>query len=397
MPQYTWSGVDITGRMHTGKLYARSAQELDKLLFKQEIALLQAKPIFSLFNKTVAIQHKIEFFRQLSQLLNSGVLLPDALVVVGSQTYHPGFQDIIAHIAQDVQEGNSFSWAMAKHPGIFDNLMVNMMQAGQESGNIVQALIMLADYLQEASDFNKKLTSALAMPVITFIFFCVIAALIFMVVMPQFVTMFGSINQLPTITIVMINISNFVRSWRAVLALVAVASLMVAARIYVKTTGQYVWDALVLRLPVVGTIIRQSSLSYFLHAVAMLLAGGVQLLPAIKIAKGTVSNRALKKHITFIEQDIEAGRSLSQAMLYDSGQIFDAHVMAVMRVGEESGQLVPLLNRAAQSYQVAVQRSIMFMTMLINPLLMIILGLFVALLIFAVYVPIFNMSNVVGW
>lgn len=398
MPYFTWKGVDIEGRMHKGKLFAQSTQELDALLLKQEIALLHSAPVryMKVFG-SISLDDRIQFFKQLADLLNSGVLLPDALLVIASQMRHAQFQEVISHIIQEVYSGKALSQALNNHTLIFDQVMMQMVKVGEESGKLGATLTLLTDYLQMRSDFGRSLRSALLVPMITICFFFCISLFIFICIVPQFAAMFQSVHQdLPRVTQVMLNISDFMQS-QGMVYLMGIISLFlfIIYRLLKAEKGRNIRDVLVINIPLIGTLIRQKSLGYFLHAVSMLLQGGMPLLQAIKVAKATVHNSFLSDNLKSIEQDIEAGSSLSQAMIYNMVQIFDAQVIAIVRVGEESGRLAPLLARAASVYQAIVQRTLTWIVTMINPLVMIILGILITFLIMAVYIPIFNLSNIV--
>lgn len=398
MPYYKWSGIDITGSIHKGRLFARSKEELDALLFKQEIALLNCSPVRQIWlQKKVSLDLKIQFFKTLAEMLGSGVLVPEALIIVCAQTPHAFFQEIIASIAQDVQEGSSLSQALAKYPHIFDTMMVNMTSVGEESGRLAACLTLLSDYMQMMEDFKKRLWTSMLVPICTFIFFCIVAVIIFIFVIPHFTQMFDSAKQqLPTSTKIIISMSNFLRSHVALYFFGAViAGLFIAWRLTKTAAGKLYIDAFMLKLPWIGNIIQEANLGYYLHAIAMLLHGGIQLRPALSIAKQTVNNTVIRKQLDIIEHEVDAGSSLSQAMIYEPDQMFNAEIIAAVRAGEETGRLFSVLSRSAQLYQEKVKRSISFITLLINPLLMLILGLLIAFLIFAIYMPIFNLSQVI--
>lgn len=398
MAYFVWQGIDLSGKIHTGKRFATSKTELDSLLFKQEIALLscrQARQI-PFIGRSINQALKIQFFKQLTELLSAGVLLPDALIVISSQTHHVGLQDCLSHIAASVQEGNSFSQALGKYPLVFDTIMIKMAHVGEESGGLVVALTMLTEYLTTIYEFRKQVRSASMVPLITFIFFCLIAVGIFLFIIPQFVSMFQSVaHELPYVTYIMMQISDILRSRYVFLVFGMLLGAGMMFRSFIKTErGSLLWDSFLLKVPGVGFFIQQSSLAYFLQALAMLGGGGMPLVPSLAIAREMISNKVIKQHIDLIMGDVEAGSSLSQAMIHDPGQIFGPEAIAIIRVGEESGRLTLLLGRTAQAYQERVRKAIATLTALINPLLMIVLGLLITFLIFAVYLPIFNLSNV---
>lgn len=396
MPYFTWKGIDIEGRIHKGKLFAQSAKELDLVLFKQEIALLKADPVkqWALLSR-ISLDDKIQFFKQLASLLNAGVLLPDALLVVASQTQKVKFQGIIDAITREVHAGSSLSQSLARYHDFFDPVMVQMVKVGEESSKLGSVLSMLGDYLQMRSDFSRGVRSAMFVPMITLGFFFCITLVIFIVIVPQFATMFQSAHQdLPWITQTMLGMSTFVRSWAMmyVIAFFSVVFLIIYKLIKTEK-GRCLKDRFVVHLPLIGELICQSSLGYFLHAVSMLLQGGMPLLQAIGVAKATVHNSFLSENITDIEHAIEAGSQLSQAMIHNMEQIFSAQVIAIVRVGEESGRLAPLLARGASAYQENVRAILSWIVSMINPLLMVFLGLLITALIMAVYIPIFNLSG----
>jgi type II secretory pathway component PulF len=344
----------------------------------------------------VPLDDKIQFFKQLADLLNSGVLLPDALLVVASQTQRVQFQTVIDTITQHVHAGNPLSHVLGQYPSIFDPIMVQMVKVGEESSKLGIVLAMLGDYLQMRSDFERGLRSALLVPAITFGFFFCITMLIFVLIVPQFASMFQSANQdIPKITKSMIYMSDFAQSQGMVYLLALLSlGLCIIRRLLKTEKGKRLQDVCIINVPIIGALMSQSSLGYFLHAVSMLLQGGMPLPQAIGVAKATVHNSFLADNITMIEHNIQAGSSLSQAMIHNMAQIFSAQVIAIVRVEEESGRLAPLLGRAASVYQAKVRRSLSLIVTMINPLLMIALGVLITFLIMAVYVPIFNLSNI---
>lgn len=399
MAYFTWKGIDLAGKIHKGKLFARSAAELDALLLKQEIALLSCATAKNLFlsKRSITQSQKIQFFKQCAQLLDAGVLLPDALTVIYSQTHHSQWHMILAGITNSVHEGSSLSQALEMHTAVFDSVMINMIHVGQESGHLIESLTLLGDYLTTKHEFGKSIRSAAMVPLITLGFFAIIAMAIFVFIIPHFIEMFQSVKQeLPAVTRMMIASSDFFRSRYLLLVIACVAISIMVIRYFIKTKqGAFVWDSFLLRMPCVGFLTMQSSLANFLQAMAMLTGGGMHIVPALCVAKGMIGNKRIKYHIEIIEKEVQAGSSLSQAMVHEPGQIFGAHAIAIINVGQESGRLTVLLNQTARMYQENIKKNIAMLTMLINPLLMIILGLLITFLVFAVYLPVFNLSNVI--
>ncbi len=398
MPYFTWSGVDLSGRIRKGKLFAPSQKELDRRLLKRDIALLRCWESRNWFVRPVSLSLKIDFFQQLAALLNAGVLLPDALQILGEQIGNIKLQECIEHIANNVRSGMSFGETLANYPRIFDHLMIHMMVVGQESGNLSNALNELTDYLTMMRDFRRKLRSAALIPGCTFLFFLLVTVVIFIVIIPKFAATFESMGRsVPDVTQMMMRVSDFMRSWFALFGVGLSIVIIYVLRIYGKSTaGKKIIDTLSVRLPFVGGLVRNSAVVYFLRSVALLLEGGMQLVPALQIATQSIRNSAMRSLFATLEHDVRAGYSLSDAMAqHYHEQLFPQDLLSVIRVGEESGQLASLLKKAAAIYYDKLTRSIHFFTTIFQPVLMIILGLLITLLIFAVYVPIIDLSHIV--
>lgn len=394
MPYYKWQGIDLAGQTHSGKLFAKDVADLDRMLFKQDIAILRALPLQVHSWLPITMNHKIDLLRHLDELLKAGVLLPEALVIVACQPQHAVMYPVLQSLAKDVCEGRSLPDALRKHPKIFDSVTMHMVAAGVESGQLPKALGALTYHLEIMNKFHKKLQGALLMPVCTFIFFGFVSLIILVFIIPQYVSMFGAVNQaLPPLTIALITVSNFVSTY-GLLLIGVIGALFLFAFLYVKTErGKRLYDSALLQVPYVGGLVIQSTASNFLHAVSLLLLHGVPLVCALKIAGNTIGNTSIAQSVKDMTKQVEGGSSLSRAMMHDANNIFGDDIITIVHVGEESGQMGALLAQAAGAYQDRVKRSLHFITTIAQPLLMIILGLLITCLIFAIYMPIFNLSQ----
>jgi len=397
MPYFKWQGVNLFGDFKHGKEFARSQGDLDRSLFDRNISMLSCAParVWSFF-PLISLSEKINFLRQLSILLDAGVRLHDALKILCDQVKNIKLKKIIFQLEVDVQEGVSLANSIEKYPKIFDELIIKMIQVGQESGNLSYALGQLCDYLETTQQFRKKLKSAAILPLVTLGFFIVIAAAIFWFIVPKFVEMFKSFKQeLPPLTKAVLKISTVFRSNLIILILFLFLLVFLILRRYFKCyRGKMVAHKICLSIPWFGDLIIDSSLVYFLQSVVLLIESGMRLLPALELSKKSIKNIPIKEHIEILEREVEAGSSLSQAMIDFSVNYFSQDLIAIVKVGEETGRLNVMLKKAAKIYQDKVDRSIIFFTTIFQPLLMIIVGLLITLLIFAIYVPIFNLSNV---
>ena len=398
MPYYHWRGVDIAGRVRKGKSSAYSLAHLDKKLFKQGIALIKSKQArVSLFSRSIQLSQQIHLFRQLAMLLEAGILLPDALDIVADQLTNMRLQEITHKLAASVTRGYSFSSAVYNYPKVFDPLILQIIAVGYESGNLAHACDAAAIYLETCHVFNKKIQSVLAMPMLTGIFLCVVAGLIFGIILPRFVDLFGSMQQeLPPLTRRMIAISSFIRSGNIVY--VFGCFILVAAvgkHYFFSDRLRAMRERLVLWLPFIGSIVQNKWIAHLLYGMGVLLSSGMRLMPALQVIRDATKNTFIKQHVVFLINEIHAGSLLSTAMAQIEPSIFNQESIALIRIGEESGNVAVMIQQASELYQSTMQRKLSTLTFLIQPMCLLLLGLLVTLLIFAVYLPIINIAHVI--
>jgi len=396
MPYYRWKGVNLLGDFKAGKSFAKDKEYLDTFLFNNNISLLECSRshIWSVF-RHVSVQNKIQLFRQLSVLLDAGVRLPEALQIAGNQAENLFWGQILHNVESDIQEGLSLGHALGKYPNIFNELIVKMVIVGQETGTLSVALHQLADYLERKNMFYKKVRSAAMLPLITLGFFVCISMTIFILVVPKFADMFKTFNkELPAITKVILKVSLFLRSNWFVMAIILFVLFILVIRSYIKTvSGKAITEKVLLSVPFVGSTMRYRFFVYFFGSISILLKSGMRLVPAIGVSKKSLQRSVFANYIEKLETDVLSGSSLSDSLADHAGSLFTQDIIAMVRVGEETGKLSLMLKKAADMYQEKVNRSLLFFTTIFQPLLMILLGLLITLLIFAIYVPVFNLSS----
>ena len=397
MPFFQWRGVDLTATIRRGVSFARSRQELDQQLLAQSIALLSSKPVrYRWRGGPIGLRHLAHCFRQFAVLTGTGVLAPEALAVIGSQACHPRLQDVIQTIAEEVSSGIPVSLAMARYPRLMSPIMVQLVAVGEESGSLPRALEAVSAHLERSDEFYSRLRSVLLLPAVTLLFFFGIAAVIFTVVIPYFADLFASMNhELPLITQLLIAASRFVRSWYMGCVGVGFASalgvLLLMSR---RAKSRRLVDALLLRLPLVGGLLVDRFMAYLLHATALLLDGGVPLAQALGIVGQSVGNTVLRADVQQLEESVQFGNALSSAM-QDVSARFGEDLVAMTCVGEESGTLALILHKSAAAYHDRLVQRLTRLMALLQPALMVVLGLLIATLVFAVYGPIVTMARIV--
>lgn len=398
MPNFNWVGIDWYGNLNKGTLFAKSESELEKLLLKNEIGLVSYKLVkYTTFLKPISLSVKARFFKELSILIDSGVLLPHAIGVIKEQLNNEGFKKILLEIELEIMQGASLGEILEKYPYVFDSLMVQIVFAGQESGRLNESLILLSEYLEKEDKFNQKMRSSLLLPFITFAFFIIIALTIFLFIIPAFATIFSFSNQeIPAITQNLLDLSDFLKGHGLFILMTVIIILGFILRKLLSTVkGKLFIDKLILHLPFIGDLNRAINLTYFLQSVSLLLSGGVHLVNSLSLSSSLVKNSVLKCDFDLITNLVQQGFSLSDAIEQNKNKLFDSNLTAMVKVGQETGKLGLMLNRASNFYNEKSNKMLSFIITIIQPALMIILGLLIAALIFAVYIPLFNLPNII--
>lgn len=395
MPYYKWRGVDLTASYRRGLLFARTQKELEELLLHQNIALLRAYERQAIVSKPISSEQITYFFKQISVLLHSGILLPQALEIVGDQIVHARLQKRVRDITARVIRGISFSSALQEHSAYFLPVMVHMVNVGEQGGCVARAIDALTTYLEIAQQFKKRVRSAAMMPAITLgAFFCISIGVV-VIIVPRFAQLFSSMGkELPEITRFLLSASETLQSlWLWGIIGSVLGTTLCLAKLFWLRIKPYK-DRLLLKVPIVSEVVLTSSFLYWFNALDMVLRSGVPLASALRIAHPLVQNSVLKAGLASVVEDVERGKTLYFALLRVPGQPFTPDVLALMAVGQESGELAHMIQRAAGIYQIKVDCVLSFCTFIIQPLLLVIIGLLVGFLVFALYMPIFNLAQI---
>jgi general secretion pathway protein F len=347
-----------------------------------------------IFGSRVSGQDLAIATRQLATLIGAGITLVDALTALVDQIEHPRLKRIIGIVRQKVNEGSSLADALAEHPKVFTTLYVNMIRAGESSGALDVVLVRLADFTEGQAALRNKIMGAMLYPAIMMLVGVGIVAILFIVVIPKVTTIFADMNvTLPWTTQILITTSNFARDyWYLMLA--AVPLFIWGVRRYVRTAhGRAWWDRTKLNAPIFGELVRMLSLARFAKTLATLLSSGVPLLNALDIVKNIVNNSILSKVIEDARDAIREGESIA-APLKRSGQ-FPPLVHHMIAIGEKSGQLEEMLQNVARSYDAQVDIRVSALTSLLEPIMIVGMGVGVAFIVFSILMPIMQLNTFV--
>lgn len=401
MPTFTYTARARDGRKQKGTATAENRQALAQQLatrgFTVENAqeITRGKGIKGLAGKKVKTTELLVFTRQLSTIVSSGLPLLQGLDILSEQTEDLNFAGIIEAIGQNVENGQSFSDALREFPRAFPDLYVSMVRAGEAGGDLDGVLLQLADYLEAMEDLRRRIKSAMTYPVVAFSMIILIAAGLIIWVVPQFAEIFGSFGrQLPGPTRLLIAISETLRSYKAFIFLGVFVGLIIAVRIYGKTpAGKFQLDALKLRLPVFGALLRKVAISRVARTLSTLTRSGVAILQALEIVERTAGNEVFAKAVRVAGDSVRAGETLADPLA--RSEQFPAMVTRMIAVGEKTGALESMLSKISDFYDSEVKATVDGLTSLIEPILIMMMGIVVGGIVVALFMPILQLSSLV--
>ena len=346
----------------------------------------------SIFTERVKTEDLAVATRQLATLVGAGIPLVDALIALIDQVQNNKFKSIWADVKQRVNEGAGFGDALSTHPATFSGLYINMVRAGESSGALDVVLNRLADFTESQSELKSKLTGTMIYPLLMIVMAFVVVAILMIFVIPKITTLFENQKMaLPLPTIVLIGFSNLMKNWWFVL-FPSIGLCIYGFRRYIQTPGGRAWwDQFLLTVPVFGSLIRMVAITRFCRTLSTLLSSGVPLLAAFDIVKNVVENTVLLKVIETARDCVKEGESIA-APLKRSGH-FPPMVTHMISVGERSGQLESMLGNVARSYEVQVESRLRALTSILEPVILVIMGVVVAFIVFAILMPMLDLSS----
>ncbi len=401
MPIFKWEGKTLKGLIKKGEMDAPDQAAIRIHLRQQNIIPTKISSKGREFKISLPFKKKVKkraiaiFTRQLATMIDAGLPLVQSLEILSSQQESKVFKDVIREIREDVEGGSTFAGALKKHPRTFDDLYTNLVVAGEEGGILDSILTRLANYIEKAEALKKKVKSALVYPS-TIVGVAIIVVIILMIfVIPVFETMFKSAGQtLPLPTLIVLAISRIVKRYVVILIPGIILLLYLFRKYYRTDGGRMVIDRLILKLPVFGPLFQKISVAKFSRTLGTLVSSGVPILDGLSIVSKASGNRAIETAILNARASIREGETISEP-LSRSGQ-FPPMVIQMISVGESTGALDTMLSKIADFYEDEVDVAVGNLTSLLEPFLMMFLGIVIGGVVIAMYLPIFNMASAVG-
>jgi type IV pilus assembly protein PilC len=395
-----YNAVTSKGKPIDGFLEARDASEAATYLRSKD--LLPIKIIKSEKSKLenlipflverVRSSDVVNLTRQLSSMLTSGITLLRSLEILRNQTGNHALADVMDSIIKDVQEGSSFSHAIAKHPEVFSPIYIAFIEASEGSGLLDKALSRLADTLEKEQKLKSIVKSTLAYPAIVVAMMILVVFIMMIFVIPQLSTLYVSMNvALPLPTLILIKTSNFfVSFWYIIVGFMGLA-VFAYQRWYRTIEGKLTIDSLILKIPIFGSLIKKTILAEFSRTLGALLASGTLVVEALRKVSDITGNIHYKNAIVDISKRVEKGVSIGDAMnLY---YLFPPNLVELIRTGEQTGKLDDTLVRASEYFENEVDQSVKALSTALEPIILVVLGIGVALLVISIITPIYQITN----
>lgn len=401
MTTYQWRGRTAGGENVSGELAVANRGELLSQLRKKKIVVTSVKQkpkelsIKNPFTGGIGTKDLAIFTRQFATMINAGLPLVQCLDILSRQLEKQLFRDITKKVMSDIEGGQTLCDSFRKHPKAFDELYVNMVNAGEAGGILDTILIRLAEYIEKIEALKRKVKSAMMYPAV--VFTVAIGATLFMLmfIIPTFAKMFQDFGaELPLPTKIVLGASNGIRDWWW-LGLAIVVGLAFALKKYYGTDkGHHVIDGLMLKVPVLGDVLRKGSVARFTRTLGTLVSSGVPILDGLEITANTAGNVIVKDAIMDARASIREGDTISNP-LRQSG-VFPPMVVQMITVGEETGALDEMLTKIADFYDDEVDTAVESLTSVIEPIMIVFMGAVVGGMVVAMYLPIFRMVNVIA-
>jgi len=399
MITYQFEAKNQEGQIVTGSLVAKDKSAAEKILMQNQLEKISINPQRRFvearsFLQQVPLKEKTIFARQLATMLKSGFPILQSLSVIMLQTRNQIMKNAVATMIADLEEGHNFSSALAKHPTVFSEVFVSVVKSGEASGKLSEVLEKLADNLEEEYDFTGKVRSALIYPIFLICAMLIIGLIMMIKVVPQLESVFTESGaQLPITTTIVIGLSHFLVSYWWIVLVVILIIIGVLYYYFRTPIGRLQLDYYKIKMPVFGDINTNVIMARFTNILGLLVKSGIPILESLKITSEAIGNRLYEQALTNIKKEVERGITLSVPM--SKNPYFPPMVSQMVGVGEKTGNLDEVLESLSKFYLAESSRKIKNLLSLIEPILILIIGVGVGILVFSIIVPIYNLAQVI--
>lgn len=395
--EFVWEGVNQKRASAAGEIEAPTLAQARALLRQRglRVTKIKRKPK-PLFSKTKSIKPvDISFAsRQMATMIGAGIPIAQTLKAIGKGHENGSMETLMLGLGKEVESGTALSVALGKHPVYFNRLFTSLVEAGEESGKLDVMLDRVATYNEKIEAIKSKVKAAMMYPAIVLFVSIVVTILLLLFVIPQFETLFQGVGaDLPTLTRIVVDLSRWMQDNWYIFVFMLIGSIVGIVVAYKRSAKlQYFLDRVVIRLPGIGPIFQKSALARFSRTLAIIFGAGVPLVEGMKTVGASTGNRVYQNAVSQVKSDISTGRSLEFSMA--STKVFPNMMLQMVASGEESGELEVMLDKVAEFYEREVDDAVDAISSIIEPVMIVLLGLIIGTMVLAMYMPIFKLASV---
>ncbi|MCX8031001.1 MAG: type II secretion system F family protein [Thermodesulfovibrionales bacterium] len=401
MTTFKWTGKSMTGVIQSGEMVAATKDDVIFDLRRQGIiptsVVEQKKTAPKLRTKLGKVSDKdlVVFTRQFATLFSSGIPIVQGFEILSKQTQNKTLKNVLTQVKESIETGSTVADALRKHPSIFDQLYINLVAAGEAGGVLDIVLMRLANYMEKIMKLKKKVKGAMIYPAIIITVAVLVVAIIMLFVIPIFSKIFSEMGvALPLPTRIVIGLSNFIGGIGGLIILMSIIAFIIAIRQYRKTeNGRKVTDRFLLDLPIFGDLIKKVSVARFTRTLGTLIGSGVPILESLEICAKSAGNKIVEKEVLQTKTEVTTGKTISETL--SKSKIFSPMVVQMINVGESTGALEQMLTKIADFYDDEVEQAVANLTTLLEPLMIVFLGITIGFIVIALYLPIFKLGGVI--
>lgn len=399
MPKYNYTAKDKEGNLRKGQIVTTDEHQVARLLSKRELILISAKVVnennqlfFDKYLHGVSFSDLVVTTRQLATMVESGLVLSDSIDILIDQQSNPRFKTILTEISRDVKNGIDLASALSKHPQVFPKLYISLVRAGEQSGKLDTVLNQMALNLEKDREFRARIRGAMIYPILVLTMMFIVIVIMMVFVIPRLVSFYSQSNiDLPISTKILIWTSTFFTSYWWLLIVAAIVGFVMFQRWTSNDKGRYDFDTLMLKFPIIGKIVRGTSLTNFTRTFGLLTHAGLPILDSLLIVADVVGNQVYRLALLDCFKGVERGLTMSAQL--ESTNAFPKIVSQMFRVGEETGKVDQIAFKLAEYFETETDNLVKNITVVIEPVILVILGVGVGFLVISLILPIYKLTT----
>lgn len=399
MPIFNYLAKDLQGIEHTGTIETSDLRNVARILSKKGYVVISIKEkkdaqikLFDKFFNRVSFSELVMMTRELATMVQAGLVLSEAIDILCEQASNSKLKDTLEQVSRDIKSGLDLATSLKKHPDVFPPLYSNLIKAGESSGKLDQVLLQMADSLEKDREFRARVKGALIYPIVIVVMMIGVMLIMLLFVIPRLTSLYTQSNiELPLPTKILIGVSDFMVSYWWLVLVIVIIIAMIFNRWVASKSGRYEFDRFLLKAPIIGKLIQLTSLTNFTRTFALLISAGIPIIDSLVIVTDVVGNTVYRKALQTAAMGVERGLLLSSQL--EQLGVFPRIVSQMFRVGEETGKIDSISFKLSEYFEQESDHMVKNLTVIIEPVILVILGIGVAFLVLSIILPIYKLTT----